>query len=142
LKIAERELVHQGVSVRTRLRSDLPNTQVDRVQLQQVLINLIFNGRDAMTAMNNGVERALLVMSERAHDGSVRVTVSDQGGGIPSDQLERIFEPFVTTKRNRMGLGPSLCRTIIDAHGGKLWASNNPTAGASFHFTLPIAKST
>jgi signal transduction histidine kinase/ligand-binding sensor domain-containing protein len=137
LKIVERELEHQGIAVRTVLQRDLPPARVNRVQLQQVLINLIFNGRDAMLATANGPGRALVVTTDRTSDGTLRVSVADQGGGIPADQLERIFEPFFTTKRDGMGLGLSLCRTIVDAHGGRLWATNNPTAGASFHFTLP-----
>ena len=108
----------------------------DAVQLQQVLLNVVMNGCDAMAGVE-GLERRLLVRTELEDGQGVRVSVSDWGSGIPPDKLERIFEPFFTMKGQGLGLGLAVCRTIIAAHGGRLWATNNPGHGATFQFTLP-----
>jgi two-component system sensor kinase FixL len=109
------------------------------VHLQQVLLNLILNGMDAL----NGARREDRRVSVTARlDGlqSVEIAVSDAGHGIPTDKLSHVFEPFFTTKPNGMGMGLPISRTIIEAHGGRLWAENNTVAGAAFRFTLPIAE--
>jgi signal transduction histidine kinase len=110
------------------------------VQLQQVLLNLVMNGCDAMAggARDN---RRLTIRTRRAEDGSVHISVTDCGEGIAPEKLEQVFDPFYTTKSHGMGLGLAVCRTIITAHGGKLWATNNPKRGATFHFTLPAGDS-
>jgi two-component system sensor kinase FixL len=106
------------------------------VQLQQVLLNLIFNACDAMEE-NEPSERDLTIIT--APDGSVtaRISVADRGRGIKADMLDALFKPFVTTKSRGLGLGLSICRSIIDAHGGRLWAINNPERGATFCVALP-----
>jgi two-component system, LuxR family, sensor kinase FixL len=119
--------------------SDLPFVRGDRVHLQQVLLNLILNGMDAL----NGARREDRCVSVTARlDGSqsVEIAVSDAGHGIPADKLTHVFEPFFTTKPNVMGMGLPISRTIIEAHGGRLWAENNNGGGAAFRFTLPIAE--
>lgn len=138
LKIVRSDLVNQGVAVGTELAPDLPTVKGDRVQLQQVLLNLVVNGCDAMAGVITA-ERRLLVRTEPG-GGGVHVSVTDRGAGIPREKVSEIFEPFVTTKSNGLGLGLTVCRTIITAHGGTLWATNNPGRGATIHFTLPSAE--
>jgi two-component system, LuxR family, sensor kinase FixL len=97
------------------------------------------NGCDAMEGMD--VDRRLLVRTQMTAQGNVEVAVADRGTGIPAADLERIFEPFVTSKLKGMGLGLAICRSIVEAHGGRLWASNNPDRGATLHFELPTLRS-
>jgi PAS domain S-box-containing protein len=137
LKIVRSDLVNQGVAVGIELAPDLPAVNGDRVQMQQVLLNLVVNGCDAMTGVP-AAERRLLVRTE-PNGGGVHVSVTDRGAGILRESVDEIFEPFVTTKPNGMGLGLTVCRTIVTAHGGTLWATNNPDRGATVHFTLPAA---
>jgi C4-dicarboxylate-specific signal transduction histidine kinase len=107
------------------------------VQLQQVLLNLVVNACDAM-ADCNAPERRLLIRTETENGSSTLVvSVTDRGGSVPEEKMEQIFEPFFTTKEKGMGLGLSVCRTIMAAHRGKLWATNNADCGATFHFSLP-----
>jgi signal transduction histidine kinase len=115
---------------------DLPHVRGDRVQLQQVILNLIINGLEALAKSNNGT-RELSVVSD--HDGAdnVRVAVSDSGEGLDSANLERVFDAFFTTKADGMGMGLAISRTIIESHGGRLWATSNSPHGAVFQFTLP-----
>jgi signal transduction histidine kinase len=117
----------------------LPTVRGDRVHLQQVLLNLILNG---MEAMNGGAraERVVTVKAERIGEGGVEIAVSDSGKGIPLGVLDHLFEPFFTTKPNGMGMGLAISQTIIEAHGGKLWGGNNTTRGAIFKFTVPANK--
>jgi signal transduction histidine kinase len=136
LKIAQRELTGNDVELRTKLADNLPLIGGDPVQLQQVLLNLIANACHAMSDVERPARR-LAVRTGRSADANVCVTVSDCGRGIPRDDLTRIFDPFFTTRPEGMGLGLTVCRTIINAHRGKLWAENNADRGASFHFTLP-----
>jgi C4-dicarboxylate-specific signal transduction histidine kinase len=135
LKIMRADLLYNGVSVNTELAPELPVVNGDRVQLQQVLLNLMINGCDAM-ADTPKHERNLVVRTELVAGEGVRVSVADQGCGIPPNVRERVFEPFITTKKQGMGLGLAVCRTIIAAHGGKLWVENNPGRGATFTFSL------
>jgi signal transduction histidine kinase len=113
----------------------------DRIQLQQVLLNLIMNALDAMKEAANG-ERKLVIRTEMSSERSVRVSVVDSGVGISDDNIERIFDRFVTTKPHGMGLGLSICRSIIEAHGGRVRAANNAGAGATFWFDLPTVAET
>src|SRR5246127_1662169 len=107
----------------------------DRVQLQQVILNLSLNAVEAMGSVETG-SRELLVSTEQDHTG-VLVAVRDSGPGIDATHLERVFEAFYTTKSSGVGMGLSICRSIIDAHGGRLWAEPNEPRGAVFQFTLP-----
>jgi C4-dicarboxylate-specific signal transduction histidine kinase len=111
----------------------------DRIQLQQVLLNLIMNALDAMKEVANG-ERKLVIRTVMSSERSVRVSVVDSGVGISDDDIERIFDRFVTTKPHGMGLGLSICRSIVEAHGGRVRAANTPGAGATFWFDLPAAE--
>uniref|UniRef100_B0T7M6 Sensor protein FixL n=1 Tax=Caulobacter sp. (strain K31) TaxID=366602 RepID=B0T7M6_CAUSK len=122
--------------VQTRLQLDPAADAVyaDRVQIQQVLVNLI---RNAVDAMADSPRRELTIASQRLANGSVQVSVTDTGSGISDDFRERLFQPFMTTKAEGMGVGLSISRSIVEAHGGKIWADANPTGGTVFHFTLP-----
>ena len=137
LKLIRTDLISQNVSVDTELARDLPIVTGDPVQLQQVLVNLVVNACDAMADCDTP-ERQLRIRTGIENGGdAVIVSVTDCGGGIQVKEVEQIFEPFFTTKAKGMGLGLSVCRTIIAAHRGKLWATNNAERGATFHFTLP-----
>jgi signal transduction histidine kinase len=125
--------------VETILSPDLPPVLGDHIQLQQVLLNLVINGCDAMHA-NAPEERRLVIETAREGTDSVRVSVVDRGPGVPGEMLARIFEPFYTTKDTGLGMGLAICRAIVGAHGGRLWATNNPGRGATFHFTLMLGR--
>ena len=141
LELIRSDLINQKVTLETELPRNLPTVSVDPVQLQQVLLNLIVNACDAMAGCNNS-QRRLVIRTGIENGGSaVVVSVTDQGTGIPEEKMEQIFEPFFSTKEKGMGIGLSVCRTIIAAHRGKLWAANNFDRGATFHFTLPVAAS-
>ncbi|MET0718857.1 MAG: ATP-binding protein [Pseudoxanthomonas sp.] len=135
LRLIRSDLLNKSIGVRLDLQPDLPTIEGDHVQLQQVLLNLIVNGSDAMQEMEE--HRVLSIRSGSAPDGAVTLSVSDRGSGIAEEDLERIFSPFVTSKTDGMGLGLAVCTTIIESHGGRLWASNNAEGGASVHFRLP-----
>jgi two-component system sensor kinase FixL len=136
LRLMRSDLLNRNVRWSTDLCPGLPVVLGDGIQLQQVLLNLVMNACDAI-AGNTGDHRRLEVRTVRGEDGSVIASVSDQGRGIPPQDLERIFEPFVTTKSHGMGLGLSVCRTIVGAHGGRIWAVNNATSGATVSVALP-----
>jgi two-component system sensor kinase FixL len=136
LKLIRTDLISQNVSVDTELARNLPTVTGDPVQLQQVLVNLVVNACDAMADCDTR-ERRLRIRTGLENGGAVIVSVTDRGGGIQVKEVEQMFEPFFTTKAKGMGLGLSVCRTLITAHRGKLWAINNPDRGATFHFTLP-----
>jgi len=130
------EMRRNGVSLRTQLAPDLPVIQGDRVQLQQVMLNLILNALEAMSEAVEG-SRELLISSEEAGADSVRVAVQDTGPGLIPESFEHVFDAFYTTKPSGMGMGLSICRSIIEAHGGRVWATTNRPRGAGFQFTLP-----
>jgi signal transduction histidine kinase len=137
--ILARSVTNQnGVSVQTRLAEGLFSVDGDRVQLQQVLLNLILNAAEAMSSVEEGA-RELLISTEQDQAGAL-VAVRDSGPGIDPAHLERVFDAFYTTKSSGTGMGLSICRSIIDAHGGKLWAEANEPRGAVFRFTLPTAQ--
>jgi signal transduction histidine kinase len=136
LKLMRNDLINQNVTVDTGLAQNLPAIRADRVQLQQVVLNLLLNACEAMTA-SDASERQLLITS-KLENGAVRMSVTDRGGGIPEEKLEQVFERFFTTKKEGMGLGLSICRSIINEHEGKIWATKNADCGATFHFSLPI----
>jgi two-component system, LuxR family, sensor kinase FixL len=143
LKLIRSDLVNQNVTADVELARNLPTVTGDPVQLQQVLVNLVVNACDAMTNCTIPERRLLIRTGIENRNGSSAVTVSvtDRGSSIPEEKMEQIFEPFFTTKAKGMGLGLSVCRTIIAAHRGKLWATNNADCGATFHFSLPIGVS-
>jgi signal transduction histidine kinase len=138
LKIVNSDLMNHNITVNVDLDQKLPAVIGDRVQLQQVLLNLIMNACEAMSHTHAG-RRRLFVRTEPNGVDKALVSVGDQGPGIPSESLESIFEPFFTTKLQGMGLGLPICCTIITAHGGHLWATNNTPRGAIFHFKLPTS---
>jgi len=126
------------VGLELKVPADLPAVRGDQVQVQQVLLNLILNGMDSLEGL---VERprAVTVTARRDGPASVEISVSDSGRGIDAGHVDRIFEPFFTTKAKGIGMGLSISRGIIEAHGGRLWAENNAVVGATFRFTLPVA---
>jgi C4-dicarboxylate-specific signal transduction histidine kinase len=133
------EAVKSGVSVQTELTDGLPAIQGDRVQLQQVMLNLIINAVEAMSGVEEG-SRELLISSAKAEFGGVLVAVRDSGPGLPPATLEHLFDAFYTTKSGGMGIGLSICRSIIEAHGGRVWATSNTPRGAVFQLNLPCAR--
>jgi signal transduction histidine kinase len=130
-----------GVSVAMQLSEGLPHILGDRVQLQQVILNLIMNAIEAMNEVSEG-SRELLISTREVEPGGVLVAVSDSGPGLPPANLARIFEPFYTTKSNGLGMGLSICRSIVEAHGGQLWAAPNEPRGAVFCVMLPTGDET
>jgi C4-dicarboxylate-specific signal transduction histidine kinase len=125
-----------AVSVTITLEDHLPRVRGDRVQLQQVILNLIVNAVEAMAGTRQD-SRKLRITSGKAESGDVLVAVGDTGPGLLPDVIEHLFEPFHSTKPNGMGMGLSICRSIIETHGGRMWASANLPRGAVFEFTLP-----
>lgn len=136
--LVQREVLRRGVSLRTEFASALPPVIGDRVQLEQVIVNLIINGVEAMTSITDR-PREILIRSEQQAE-HVLVAVRDAGIGIEAAIAERLFSPFFTTKAGGMGMGLSISRSIITAHEGRLWVSPNPDHGATFQFTLPILR--
>jgi C4-dicarboxylate-specific signal transduction histidine kinase len=135
LRLMRSDLINHGVAVRTRLAPDAPAVAGDRVQLQQVLMNLVMNACDAMVTIPREARSVeVLVTTE---EGRVQVSVIDTGAGFPPECGERLFEPFFTTKTTGMGLGLAVCRTIVRSHGGEIWAERNPPGGAILRFSLP-----
>jgi signal transduction histidine kinase len=124
-----------SIIVRTDLAGDIPQIMGDRVQLQQVLMNLIMNSIDAMKEVEG--MRSLAIKSQRANNEEVMLSVSDSGVGLPPEQADQIFNAFFTTKLEGSGMGLRISRSIVESHGGRLWAADNAPRGASFHFTLP-----
>ena len=135
LRVLSDELSDNGIVVETDLAADLPLIAADRVQLQQTLINLVHNAIEAMAGRSDGMRS--LVLSSRRQGDELLIQVRDHGFGIEDPTL--IFEPFFTTKESGMGMGLSICRSIVEAHGGRVWAAANEDAGMTFSFILPIA---
>jgi signal transduction histidine kinase len=137
LNIVEHELRRYQVSRRMELSSDLPAVLGDRIQLQQVVLNLMINAIEAMQPTTDR-QRELVIRSEQDETRQVRVTVMDCGIGLSTAGAHKIFDAFVTTKSSGMGMGLSICRSIIQAHGGRIWAAPNEPHGAAVQFTLPV----
>jgi NO-binding membrane sensor protein with MHYT domain len=135
------ELRRNSVSPRTLLADSLPPVQGDRIQLQQVMLNLILNAVEAMSGPGDE-SRDLLITTEQDEANGLRVAVRDSGPGLSEDSLSRLFDTFYTTKTDGMGMGLSICRSIVEAHGGRLWATANHPRGAVFQFTLPREEET
>ena len=133
------DAVTRQVKLDVDVPADLPHVRGDRVQIQQVLLNLILNGMDALheTRLEN---RRVDVTARLDGAQVVEIVVGDAGHGIPADKLGRIFDPFFTTKPDGMGIGLAISRTIVEAHRGRLWAENRNGGGAAFRFTLPVAE--
>jgi signal transduction histidine kinase len=128
----------KNVSVPMDLDRNLPSVKGDKIQLQQVILNLIMNAFDVMEDLNTDSGK-LMIKTRKGDEGMIIISVRDTGTGIDQENLEKIFEPFYTTKSKGMGMGLSINMRIIEAHGGRLWAENNPGHGATFYFTLPVA---
>ena len=135
--LMQRELFSHQVSLRIELAPALPTVLGDRVQLQQVIINLVMNGIEAMQSVTDR-PRELVVRSGQDEAGQALISVTDCGVGIAAANVDRLFNPFFTTKLSGMGMGLSICRSIIESHGGRLWATTNVPHGATFQFTLPV----
>lgn len=138
LALAQSQASRNSVSVKQELANDLPLVLGDRVQLQQVILNLVINGIEAIGKSRDG-ERVLAVRSSRDESDNLIVAVRDTGGGIEPESVERLFDAFFTTKQDGMGMGLAISRTIIESHGGRLWATSNSPKGAVFQFQLPPA---
>ena len=134
--LAASEVRRNRVALKQQLKQDLPQIHGDRVQLQQVILNLIINGLEAIAKSKNGT-RELSVSSNQDEAANVVIAVSDSGEGLDVGNLDHVFDAFFTTKADGMGMGLAISRTIIESHGGRLWATANSPQGAVFHFTLP-----
>ena len=132
------EAVIRKMHVETHFADPLPAVHIDKVQLQQVIINLLMNAADSMLEVSE--HRRIVVEAQPTDDGGVQVAIRGSGPGIHEKDLARIFEPFFTTKRSGMGMGLSLSRSVIESHGGHIWAENNPDGGAMFFLDLPIGE--
>jgi two-component system sensor kinase FixL len=141
VRVVQREALDHRILLRLELASTLPAVLGDRVQLQQVIINLVMNGMEAMAAVK-GRSRELVIRSRKGEDEQVLIEVQDAGVGVEPENVGRLFNAFFTTKPSGMGMGLSICRSIIEAHGGRIWATRNTGAGATFQFTLPASRAT
>jgi len=124
-------------SVQTELAEDMPLVLADKIEIEQVVLNLVRNAFDAMSDTAVG-ERKLTIRTSRLRSDSIELAVCDTGQGLPAEDAEKLFDSFFTTKPDGLGIGLSLSRSIIKAHGGRLWAEPNPDCGATFRFTLPL----
>jgi signal transduction histidine kinase len=134
------EVVKNSVSLQTQLAAGLPLIQGDRVQLQQVVLNLIINAVEAMSGVSEG-SRELLIGTGKDGSSGVLVAVQDSGPGLNPESFDRLFDAFYTTKPGGMGMGLSICRSIVEAHGGRIWVSRTARPGATIQFTLPVDES-
>jgi signal transduction histidine kinase len=137
IPLVQRELISHQVLLRMELAPALPRIVGDRVQLQQMIINLVMNGIEAMQSVIDR-PREMVIRSRQDETEQVLVAVTDSGVGISVENADRVFNPFFTTKSSGMGMGLSICRSIMEAHGGRLWATANIPHGATFQFTLPV----
>jgi signal transduction histidine kinase len=137
LRLVDGETHRRGVEIEKQFADILPVVRGDVIHLQQVLLNLIINGMEAMSELSES-NRRLTMRTVYDGKGNVEVAVEDLGPGIPPDRLPRLFDSFFTTKTHGMGLGLSIVRSIVEAHGGRIWAENSPSGGACFRFTLPV----
>jgi signal transduction histidine kinase len=132
LTLLKGEADRYSVAMRAELAAEMPKIMADRVQLQQVFMNLMLNAIEAME--DSGGE---LMVKSHLQDSQLQFSVSDTGGGLPAEKMEQIFSAFFTTKPQGSGMGLAISRSIVESHGGRLWASANDGRGATFHFTLP-----
>jgi len=136
IELTQGEALKNGVSVKTEFAKGLPIITCDRVQLQQVVLNLILNALQAMCGDREGA-RQVLITTSQTESNDPCIGIQDTGPGLSSETLSRLFEPFYTTKPNGTGLGLAICRSIIEAHGGRLWATGCQPHGAVFQFIIP-----
>jgi signal transduction histidine kinase len=134
VNLIQREAARHAVTMRLQPESQLPIVRGDRIQLQQVIINLVINAIQAMATITD--RERVLCISTRWHDGQVLVAVEDVGVGVEPEKADRLFSAFYTTKPDGLGMGLSICRSIIEAHGGRVWASRNTGPGMTFQFTV------
>jgi C4-dicarboxylate-specific signal transduction histidine kinase len=134
------ELVKNGVALQTQLAAGLPLVQGDRVKLQQVILNLIINAIEAMSGVGEG-SRELVIRTGRDESSGVIVAVQDSGPGLHPERFDRVFDPFYTTKPGSMGMGLSICRSIVEAHGGRVWVCRTADPGVTVQFTLSVSES-
>jgi signal transduction histidine kinase len=132
LTLLKDEATRYPIAMRAELTNDLPEIMADRVQLQQVFMNLVLNAIEAMK--DSGGE---LTVKSQLQDGQLQFSVSDTGVGLPAEKMDQIFSAFFTTKPQGSGMGLAISRSIVESHGGRLWAAANDGRGATFHFTLP-----
>jgi signal transduction histidine kinase len=137
IALLQSEAMRSNISVRTQLAADLPQIMGDRLQLQQVTMNLIANSIDAMKDVDG--PRELTIESQRTEEEQLQVSVSDTGIGLPPQEADKIFDPFFTTKPHGTGMGLRISSSIVESHGGHLWATANSGRGATFYFTMPTA---
>jgi C4-dicarboxylate-specific signal transduction histidine kinase len=135
LLLAQDDLATHQVTLRTELSDDVPEVLADRVQLQQVLLNLIVNGAEAMASVTDR-ERVLRVSSDIHETDGVIITVADSGPGIDPKDIKQVFEPFFTTKASGMGMGLAICKSIVESHGGRLWMTPLDPRGTAFHVAM------
>jgi signal transduction histidine kinase len=138
LKLVEMDCQWRDIRLETKLATDLPPVVADAIQIQQVILNLVRNAIEALEAHPGLVAPLVVIETARTGLHEIEVTVSDHGPGLAPDEAEQIFDPFYSTKPSGLGIGLSICRKMIEAHGGRLWTSPNPAGGAVFHFTLPV----
>jgi signal transduction histidine kinase len=129
----------RGTTLSTELTPQLPPVLGDRIQIEQVILNLATNAMDAMDELEGG-ERKVVARSRLVDEFFAEVTVEDTGPGIPDKRLEKVFEPFFTTRESGMGMGLALVRSIVESHGGQIWADSSTAGGAMFRFTLPLLR--
>ncbi len=137
IEVIRSELTRNDISLQTELARDLPYIRGDRIQLQQLILNLIMNAVEAMSGASEG-SRDLLISAAADKSKGVHVAVRDSGPGLDPESLQHLFDPFYSTKAGGMGMGLSICRSIVEAHGGQVWAEANAPRGAAFHFTVPL----
>jgi signal transduction histidine kinase len=138
IAMARSEILRNGISLETQLARNLPPIRGDRVQLQQVIMNLVMNALEAMSSLDEGT-RELQIATDKDRGGHVSITVSDSGPILEPKSLNRFFEAFYSTKPTGMGIGLSICRSIIEAHEGRIWATANVPRGATLHIALPAS---
>jgi len=137
-QFAEPEMTKSGLGINTELADKLPAVQGDPIELQQVVLNLLLNGAQAMR--DGGGPERILTISTTQDNGSVELAVSDVGPGVPEEHLPRLFNPFFTTRSDGTGMGLAINRSIVEAHGGRIWASLNSGPGMTFHVSLPVSE--
>ena len=136
LALVADEAKRTNTLIRTHFAGDVSPVAGDRVQLQQVMLNLVMNGIEAMSDVAKG-PRELVITTRNVDPGQVQVTVEDSGTGLDPNAIDKVFEPFYSTKASGMGMGLSICRSILQSHGGRLWATGKDGPGTMFHFALP-----
>jgi signal transduction histidine kinase len=139
LDLVRRDLERHQIDIVLELAANLPPVTVNIVEIEQALLNFLRNGIEAIAEVGESPRR-LLLRTARAGDDAITVSVHDSGKGFSSDEIEHAFDPFFTTKAEGMGMGLAICRTIIENHGGRIWAESNADGGATIKFTLPVSE--